>query len=552
VSLLEATLPAGTVAYVGRDNTGDVTINALTGKQVHVAIAGSDILNISGTAVAITGNLSVTGTFGISGPWDVGDTLTADELILDTDGVAPGATNCYAVRDNAGDLTVNAITGKVFHIAIAGSDEYDFSAAALDMLGNDLDNCGSVVLNTSTAPAGTEVYAVHDNAGDLTLNAKAGKEVHIAIAGTDEYDFNATAFQIASGNNIQFLGDNGMLDSNGNEAVFIEAVAGATTYLNVKNANAGNVVLECQGAADLGFTFANDQDEEVLVLTPVASATVELTVLNAATGGQPVIRVTGEADLGVEIQNLAGEVMLETLSSTAPVNWIAVGNADTGARPYLLNPGEDDVGIEFRAKNNEQLLILAATAAAVNEVTITSAAAAGSPTISATGDDADIHLTLAAKGTGGVVAATLYGSVASGGDLVLASTAHATKGDVRIPSGEVGFKVGGTTERGTVGTNAIHLYPGTAPAGALNNCVSLYAEGADAASELKAMDAAGNVTVLSPHTDDGDYVIHSYSAVKDETVTIHIEKLIKALAADPKLAKFVKVASGHVKKPKGI
>src|SRR3990167_9295205 len=42
VTLAEDTLPAGTSAYIGRDNTGDVTVNALTGKAVNIAVAGTD------------------------------------------------------------------------------------------------------------------------------------------------------------------------------------------------------------------------------------------------------------------------------------------------------------------------------------------------------------------------------------------------------------------------------------------------------------------------------------------------------------------------------
>ena len=63
------------------------------------------------------------------------------------------------------------------------------------------------------------------------------------------------------------------------------------------------------------------------------------------------------------------------------------------------------------------------------------------------------------------------------------------------------------------------------------------------------MDAAGNVTVLSPHTADGDFVIHSYSAKKKETITIHLEKLMKALAGSSELKKFVHVQPGYVAVP---
>jgi hypothetical protein len=675
--------PAASNCYVVRDNTGDLTLNAITGKEIHLAINGVDVLDVgtiveiisggltitaggltisaSGATITgassitgnltVTGDLAVTGSFSFGGALTINDTVTVDELILDTDGTAPAGTNSYVVSDNTGDLTLNALTGKKIHLAINGTDEYDFSATILDFNGNAADNVGFLILNAATAPAGTEVYAVNDNTGDLTLNALTGKSVILAINGTDEYTFNATAFQVASANFVQFMGNNGIKDSNGNEVILVEAVADATSYLNVKNSNGAAVTLECLGTADMGFILTNDQDEEILILTPVASAVNEITILNAASGGQPAIRVTGtDGDNGLEIQNKAGEIMLETASTATPVNWLTISNRDTTARPILkvtgeadigleihnaadeicfatvstnaptvylqvspantgaqpiikvmgeadlgleiqnadgeiecefisvstpvnwlsisnsatgnpvilLNPGEDDIGFSFQAKNAEPMLNLAAVAVAKDYIVITSAITTEAPTIRVAGDTDNIDLSLGAKGTGYVrIDAnvdmsdnTLYGSAGANGNLILSSTYNATKGYIGIASGEEGLKIGGTADRaGAVGDNALHIFNGAAaPAGALANGISLYSEG----GECKVLDAAGNSTTISPHTEDGDYVIHSYSNVKDETVTIHLEKLVKALADDPKLAKFVTVEKGHIKKAKSV
>ena len=128
----------------------------------------------------------------------------------------------------------------------------------------------------------------------------------------------------------------------------------------------------------------------------------------------------------------------------------------------------------------------------------------------------------------------------------MSSTSHATKGDIRIATGEVGLKIGGATERGTVGTNAIHLYPGTAPAGALDDCGSIYAEGAGAATNLKVMDAAGNVTVISPHDENGEWIFKSYSPKKGKTLRVDMEKLILDLVAEnQKLSKYVRYFEGN-------
>ncbi len=684
--------PAASNCYVVSDNTGDLTLNAILGKEIHLAINGVDVLdigtkvevisggltvtaggltvtaggltitaggltisasgaNITGN-VTITGDLAVTGSFSFGGALTINDTVTVDELVLDTDGTAPAGTNAYVVSDNTGDLTLNALTGKEVHIAINGTDEYDFSSTILDFNGNAADNVGFLILNAATAPAGTEVYAVNDNTGDLTLNALTGKAVILAVAGTDEFTFNATAFQVASANFVQFMGNNGIKDSNGNEVILVEAVADATSYLNVKNSNGAAVTLECLGTADMGFILTNDQDEEVLILTPVATAVNEITIKNAVSGGQPVIQITGtDGDNGLEIQNKAGEIMLETASSATPVNWLTISNADTTARPILkvtgeadiglqiqnaagevefatvstnaptvylqvspnntglqpiikvmgendkgleiqnaegeieletlsvatpvnwlsisnaatgnpvifLNPGEDDIGFSFQAKNAEPILQLAATAVAKTWVVITSNITTVAPTITVAGDTADIDLSLAGKGSGYVRMDanvdmsdnTVYGSAGANGNLILSSTYNATKGFIGIASGEEGLKIGGTADRaGAVGDNALHIFNGAAaPAGALANGISIYSEG----GECKVLDAAGNSTTISPHTSDGDYVIHSFANDKGETITIHLEKMLKAIAAsNPELSKYVVVEKGHVKKPKTV
>ena len=66
------------------------------------------------------------------------------------------------------------------------------SVEDLDMGGFDVDNAGFVIFNAAAAPAGTEVYLVNDNTGDLTLNALSTKTINFAIAGTDEVTLSAT------------------------------------------------------------------------------------------------------------------------------------------------------------------------------------------------------------------------------------------------------------------------------------------------------------------------------------------------------------------------
>lgn len=94
--------------------------------------------------------------------------------------------------------------------------------------------------------------------------------------------------------------------------------------------------------------------------------------------------------------------------------WTALGGGGGGGG--LANVVEDttpqlggqlDVNGFALGDGTLELLKFSETASAVNEVTIANAATAGNPTISATGDDTNITLALAGKGTGGVRGAVL-------------------------------------------------------------------------------------------------------------------------------------------------
>lgn len=86
-------------------------------------------------------------------------------------------------------LTLPLLTGTATIVVTPGIED-------LDMGGFDIDNAGFHILNAATAPANTEVYLVHDNTGDLTLHALSGKTLNLAVAGTDEFVFSAASLDM--------------------------------------------------------------------------------------------------------------------------------------------------------------------------------------------------------------------------------------------------------------------------------------------------------------------------------------------------------------------
>jgi hypothetical protein len=88
------------------------------------------------------------------------------------------------------------------------------------------------------------------------------------------------------------------------------------------------------------------------------------------------------------------------------------------------------------------------------------------------------------------------------------------------------FYLGGTAVRGsTVGTKALHIFNGTAPAGTLTNGCSIYST----SGELYTMDAAGNATLQTPHDEDNLWVFDSVDTTTGKRLRIDMEKMVRFL-----------------------
>ena len=588
-TLAEATNPAGTSAYISRDNTGDVTINALTGKTVNVAVAGTDVVNVSGTALTVTGNTSISGSLSFGGTLTVGDTLTVDELILDTDGVAPAGTNAYVVSDNTGDLTLNALTGKTINFAIAGSDQVALGAATMTFTSVDLATVGYVELANTTLPAGTSCYIGRDNTGDTTINALTAKTVNVAVNGVDEvalggvtYVFNEASndrdFRVESNDRAYMIYADGALNA---------LVLGANTdtssaYKMVSIDRPATTGAATTSYADLWVQPTGAYTLAVGTTATVASAT--FAEPNITTGAQTVtnaaaVLITGEpteggtGNYGLMAQASIGLIADDKdlvigagkdfglLWSTADVsNNAAVLYTDaTSHALHFCEAAAKATDWNVNADTHPTLYIHSATTPATDYIRMYHDAS--NAYLDAMGGDlylATVNGTarVLVSSTGLYILGTsgptvgLFGTTSAhtadtaNGSLYLKSTSSGTKGFVCIGDTDLGLVVGsdGSVDRATtVGTNSIAVFNGTAPAGALTNGISIYSNG----GEAYMMDAVGNTTLQTPHTKDGDYVIHSYSIKKDCTITIHLEKLVAALAArDPSISRFITETPG--------
>ncbi len=165
-----------------------ITANTCTGN-------GDDGIEISEVApgdanetIVIGNQLSGnTGTSFVDGGTDTRishniGTYDFNRFTIFTEDTDPGAGFVYVGRDNTGDLTLNALSGKTINLAINGGDEYTFSSAAANWNNNNLDNVEHVGFTDDPSDAdriitATENYLIGDNAGrfGIYLDTRAYK-----------------------------------------------------------------------------------------------------------------------------------------------------------------------------------------------------------------------------------------------------------------------------------------------------------------------------------------------------------------------------------------
>ena len=155
--------------------TGDITITAggvvaiAPGVIVDADISATAEIAVSKLADGAARQVLETAADGVTVQWasnvDLPGTLDVtalapfDTAITLAEGIAQAGTDVYLARDNAGDLTLNALVGKTINLAIAGTDEYLFSVSSLSLEANTLTN----IANAGSSLTGTVWTMAADN-----------------------------------------------------------------------------------------------------------------------------------------------------------------------------------------------------------------------------------------------------------------------------------------------------------------------------------------------------------------------------------------------------
>lgn len=137
------------------------------------------------------------------------------------------------------------------------------------------------------------------------------------------------------------------------------------------NVDLDTIVGAVNATSDL---IADANQNELVDFTATGSAVNHVGITNATTGNGPTIEAKGD-DTNIDL-NVSGKGTGK-LATTSP----------------KITTGIND-------SNNNELIKVTATGSAVNEITVANAATGSGPTLSATGDDTNIDLNIAGKGTG--------------------------------------------------------------------------------------------------------------------------------------------------------
>jgi hypothetical protein len=199
---------------------------------------------------------------------------------------------------------------------------------------------------------------------------------------------------------LQYLDPNGSnrdvnlpAEAAANHAFVIVNTANAAENLVVKNDAAATIVTV--GQNQLGILFSDGTTWKGMVESPTEAGAVTTGIANTNTVVIDHASVADNDFAKFTSSGLEGRSYSETLSDIS-----AIASIVADSTPQL--GGQLDVNGNALGDGALELLKFSETGSAVNELTVTNAATGNPPALSATGDDANINLKLAGKGTGGL------------------------------------------------------------------------------------------------------------------------------------------------------
>jgi hypothetical protein len=292
---------------------------------------------------------------------------------------------------------------------------------------------------SSYTPLGIELQATGENAG--TWGTKTNTNLQIVE-------------QISGGYTTQAVSDSG------------------DTTLSVSDGSTGATlshrIIEFTGSLTSGRNVTIPLDVQNFYILKNATSGSQTVTFKYATGsgtsaaianGKTVIAYA-KADDGTNPNISTVALAADVVDDTSPQ---LGGNLDTNS--FMI---DFDTSHGIRDENGNEQLFFSTTSSAVNYVNVTNAATGGDPKVAAAGDDSNIDLQIAPKGSGEIVVGTgsAASTITSAGayDLTLDTNSGTNSGYINIVDGANGniqaypngtglIEIGGGTNAGTIQLN---------------------------------------------------------------------------------------------------
>ena len=368
----------------------------------------------SDKAVALEGALTVAGNLTVNGTTttvSTTNTLISDKLITLNDGGSAGSGTATGLEieengsatgffktDGTGDWTLKG-AGTAANAVLT----LDVNATKTITVGGALSiEADSVInqdLSTDASPQFTAVTA--DLTGDVTGNADTATTLATAR------NIGGVSFDGSANINLPGVNTAGSQDTSGNAAT-ATALATARTI-------AGQ---SFDGSANISIAPTD--------LTSVTSTATEINILDAGTSGSSVTLADGDSLIigDASASNETKKVLMSDVQTYISASGGGLSNVVEDTSPQL--GGMLDVNGQAIGDGTRELLTFTEDGSAVNHINIENQATGSGPIISAAGDDSNINLELAPKGSGLV-------NIAAVGDLAIAGTAiTATAAEINI------------------------------------------------------------------------------------------------------------------------
>ncbi len=349
----------------------------------------TDDLVLAGAAgIDLAGDIDVDGTANLDNT-DIDGTLAVDgttisldattSLNIDNSNTSNGITIGTAtsgvpisIGHTTSEVTINDNLTTTGNVSVGGNLDV---TGTFDMSDANITNIGSIALDTITND-GTDITL--DSSGDIVLDA-GGADITLKDDGTTF----------------------GSISQSSGELV-IKSGSTPTTAITMSGANvtvAGDLTISgddiTMGTNTSGHILVADGTNfnpvAVTDLSEISTVANDDVFLAVDTSGGGLKKITRSAVVsGLASSGAISNVVEDTSPQLG-------ANLDTNSHNILI----DDAHFIGDENGNEQI-IFQTTSSAVNQFDITNAATGSAPSLTATGDDSNIDLELAAKGTGHV------------------------------------------------------------------------------------------------------------------------------------------------------